>query len=304
MKPNFFIVGASKAGTTALSEYLRQHPDIFVSYPKEIHYFALDFPRYRYVESLDDYIAIFAAARCRAVGEASVYYIYSSVALQEIHRFNPQARIIVMLRHPVELACAQHSEMLFNCNEDVEDFLEAWNLQEARKQGMHIPPGCRDPKVLFYRDIALLGAQVERLLDIFPREQVLFVWTEDLRMDAGRVYREVLAFLGVPDDGRNRFGQVNVNKRFRYRWLARWSQTPPAPVVRTARWLRLRMGVNLGWLLRAVRGWNKVTAERMPLPADAEACLRASFAEDIRKLAALTGRNLDHWLNSDDVMAR
>ena len=296
MKPDFFIVGASKAGTTALSEYLRKHPDIFVSTPKEIHYFALDFPRYRYVETMKEYLSLFSDAKQAAVGEASVYYIYSSVAMREIYRFNSNARIIVMLRDPVELACAQHSEMLFNCNEDVEDFLRAWDLQEVRKQGHCIPLRCRDPKVLFYRDIASLGWQVERLLEIFPRRQVLFVWTEELRADPGRVYRQVLSFLGVPDDGQTNFDIVNANKQARYYWLARWSQTPPEWVVCAVRWLRLRLGINMGGVLRTVRGWNRVTAERAPLPADVVMRLRKDFAEDVRKLALLTGRNLDHWM--------
>lgn len=73
-KPTFFIIGAPKCGTTALSEYLREHPNVFVSIPKEPHYFAEDFVRYRRVETLKDYMDIFRSASDKhfTVGEVSV----------------------------------------------------------------------------------------------------------------------------------------------------------------------------------------------------------------------------------------
>ena len=78
-KPNFFIVGAPKCGTTALASYLNEHSKIFVSNPKEPHYFATDFPRYRLYDSLKQYLDIFNDAKSEnvAIGEASVFYMYS-----------------------------------------------------------------------------------------------------------------------------------------------------------------------------------------------------------------------------------
>lgn len=303
MKPNFFIVGAVKAGTTALSEYLREHPKVFISDPKEIHFFADDLPRYRYVEELRDYLDIFSKASSEhlAIGEASVYHLYSSVAVENIRKFNPDAKIIVMLRNPVELAHSQHSEMLFNCNEDVEDFVKAWHLQDIRKQGLMIPRGCRDAKVLFYRDIALLGEQVERLLRIFPRRQVHFVWQEKLRADPRQAYLGVLNFLGVPDDERKNFERINANKVVLYPWLARLSQTPPLWIVKSVRWMRLRLGIGTGWIVQPVRRWNSVTAERPALPESFVRELQEEFSGDIKKLALLTGRNLEHWMSSPEA---
>ncbi len=281
-----------------MSEYLREHPNVFVSDPKEIHFFAHDLPRYRFVEEMPDYLDIFSEASSEhvAIGEASVYYLYSSVAVQNIRQFNPDAKIIVMLRNPVELAYSLHSEMLFNCNENVEDFMQAWHLEQARKQGRNIPPGCRDVKVLFYRDIALLGEQVERLLNIFPRKQVHFVWMEELQANPRQVYCDVLDFLSVPDDGRERFERINKNKSIRYPWLARLSQTPPLWVVKSVRWLRLQLGIDTGWILQPIRRWNSVPAERVPLPESFVNELQQAFSDDMKKLGRLTGRDLDHWI--------
>ena len=103
--PNFFIVGAPKCGTTALCEYLKYHPNVFMSTPKEPHYFAEDFERYRHVKTEDKYLALFGDCNDRhlMIGEASVFYLRSTRAVSLIRDFNPDAKIIVMLRNPVDM---------------------------------------------------------------------------------------------------------------------------------------------------------------------------------------------------------
>src|SRR6266498_2750548 len=98
-KPNFFIVGAPKCGTTALYEYLRRHPHIFMPKLKEPHFFALDLG-HPMVKTEVHYASLFADSTKEhmRVGEASVYYLYSAVALPAIHAFNPDAKIIAMVR--------------------------------------------------------------------------------------------------------------------------------------------------------------------------------------------------------------
>jgi hypothetical protein len=104
-KPNFFLVGAPKSGTTAMVQYLATHPDIFMA-KKEMHFFGGDL-RFRapfYRHNLNEYLAEFQGCNghCR-VGEASVWYLLSSQAASEIYAFKPAANIIVMLREPVEM---------------------------------------------------------------------------------------------------------------------------------------------------------------------------------------------------------
>ena len=137
-KPDFFIVGAPKCGTTALCDYLNQHPQVYVSANKEPFYFGSDLPGH-----LDwtqqNYLALFEPAGERTCGEASVWYLYSKSAAQEIRTFNPEARIIIMLRNPVEMAYAMHNQGLYNLTEDIEDFDEAVKATERRSQGLDIP---------------------------------------------------------------------------------------------------------------------------------------------------------------------
>lgn len=164
--PNFFIVGAPKCGTTAVSEYLRNHPSIFMSFPKEPHHFSDDFAQFREYRRLDDYMKLFRGRTQDhlIVGEASVWYLYSSSAVKSIYEFNKDAKILVMLRNPIDFVCSLHSQLLFAFNEDRPDFAEAWNLQEDRAKGINLPKTCIAPQFLQYRAVAKFGAQLEHFL--------------------------------------------------------------------------------------------------------------------------------------------
>ena len=120
-KPNFFIVGAPRCGTTALSEYLRGHPNVFFSQPKEIGFFATDFPGSRVITRFEDYMALFNDVQPDhlRVGEGSVWYMYSREAARNIHEYNPKAKLIVMLRNPVDLVHSLHSQLLLSIDEIV-----------------------------------------------------------------------------------------------------------------------------------------------------------------------------------------
>ncbi len=122
--PNFFIVGAPKCGTTALYEYLRPHPSIFMPRHKEPHYFASDLGTYPFIKTLDDYRRLFdgAGPQHLRVGEASVYYLRSTTAIANIRAFNPDAKLIAMFRNPVEMVHSLHSQLLYVAEENESDF--------------------------------------------------------------------------------------------------------------------------------------------------------------------------------------
>ena len=99
VKPNFFIVGAAKCGTTAWFEYLRTHPDIFLPDQKELPHFCTDYVEEMRIADRSDYLQHFRSASGRkAVGEGSVTYLYSATAAREIRQFNPDAKILIFLR--------------------------------------------------------------------------------------------------------------------------------------------------------------------------------------------------------------
>ena len=166
--PNFFIVGAPQCGTTALHAYLAQHPDVFMSDPKEPHYFGsdLDF-RYRRRPNEEQDRSYFTNAGDRSrIGEASVWYLYSECAADEIWEAVPDARIIVMLRDPVEMIPSLHSQFVYNGHEDL-PLSEALEAEEDRAAGRRIPPEANFPRGLLYRRVATYAPQLARYLDRF-----------------------------------------------------------------------------------------------------------------------------------------
>jgi hypothetical protein len=298
-RPDFFILGAPKCGTTALSEYLRQHERVFVSTPKEPHYFCEDFDYYYAPgrRTLDHYLRLYDAAGDEhlAVGEASVWYLYSQTAAAAIMRFDPRARVIVMVRNPVELVPSLHSQMSYMLDEREPDVEAAWRLQAARARGEGLPSTVRVPEFLQYGPAAMLGAQVRRVYEHVPAEQVKVLVFDDLRADAGAVYRDTLEFLGVPDDGRSEFPRVNENKVHQSAAVARLTQRPPGPLLAVARGVKRVARVERLGVLDRVRRSNRQVARRPEItPAFAQE-LRDHFRDDVAELGALIGRDLSAW---------
>jgi len=299
-KPNFFIVGAPKCGTTALSEYLRAHPNIFFSQPKEPHFFATDFPNHRAVSTLEKYMTLFHEVQPNhlRVGEGSVWYLYSRDAVRNIYAYNPNARLIVMIRNPIDLVHSLHSQTLISIDEDEKDFEKAWNLQELRKSGKRIPRRCRTPALLQYRDIGKLGAQMERLLEVFPKEQVKVILFDDFVADTKCIYEDVLSFLHIPSDKREYFPQTNKNRQHRIRWLGQFTQCPPEGLLRAYGYFKDRVGIkNSGHLLMQIlRKTNSVSRVREPLRTEFRRTLTKDFEQDIRILERIIDRDLSYWV--------
>jgi hypothetical protein len=302
MRPSFFIVGAPKCGTTALSEYLRLHPGVFLSTPKEPNFFASDLPGLLRIDTLERYLDIFAHApsSARIAGEASAIYLYSAAALPAIRNFDPDARILAMLRNPIELAHALHSQLLYNRTEDESDFEAAWSLQAERAGGRRIPPLCREPALLQYRKVALLGEQVERLVRIFPSNQIKLVFHEDLLRSPRQVYLEVLDFIGVPDDDRVDFPLINANRSIRVQWLARITQHPPRFLMKMSERAKRTLGLQRFGFLDPIRRANSARSRRSPLPPDIVNTLRQEFTADVRLLSEQVGRDLSHWVKEKE----
>ena len=296
-RPNFFIVGAPKCGTTALFKYLKTHPDVYLPHAKEPCFFCDDFPGEQIVKTLDDYLKLFddVDRNYKAIGEASVWYLYSKVAIENLYAFNSAAKLIVMLRSPVEQVYSMHHQCLLEWYETEKDFVKAWNLQKVRKSGKKIPRHCKAAQFLQYRDIASYGGQIERLLSVFPREQVHFILFDDLRANPRQVYLDVLAFLGVEDDGRQVFSAENSSKRHRFHWLAVGLAHQPLWFEKLKARIRRALNIRKIGIRALIEKRLVVTESRRPLPDDFVYELRDGFREDIAKVSELIGRDLKHW---------
>ena len=292
-EPNFFIIGAPKCGTTALSTYLRTHPKVFFSEPKEPQYFAADF-KGRVISTEKDYLKLFLNANPDyhiAIGEGSVHYLYSRVAVPNILAFQPNAKFIVMLRNPADMLISLYSQLIIDGEEYLPSFVEAFAAEEERKRGNKIPIGCRDAKSLFYSDWGRLGTQLKRVLDVVPRNRVKIIIFEDFTSDTRSVYLDVLDFLGLPDDGRLEFPRVNERRMLRFSMLS------SVLAVFMRLWIPLRSRVTLGkglglgaFLVR----WNSLPAERENTP-EVRQMLVDYYLDEISLLEGLLGHDLNHW---------
>lgn len=298
-KPNFFIVGAPKCGTTALYEYLRPHPNVFLSKVKEPHFFATDLGTYPRIKTREEYAGIFAESTEEhlRVGEASVYYLRSSVAIANIREFNPDARLIAMFRNPVDMVHSLHSQLLYVSEETVGDFEAAWRLQERRSRGLDVPPAIRSPLLVQYAQIGRFGTQAQRLLSLFPPAQVKLILYDDFAASPGQVYDEVIEFLGIPHDGRTAFPRINENKRAKVAWLRDFYRKPPAVLRDAVRGLKQAMGdQGISAVKKRLVDLNTVKEGRSPLSPEFRAELVETFRAEVALLSRLLNRDLSHWV--------
>jgi hypothetical protein len=293
--PNFFIVGAPKCGTTALHAYLAQHPDVFMSDPKEPHFFGADLDfRYRRRPSDAQYRSYFAGAgQRRRIGEASVWYLYSECAANEIGEAVPDARIILMLRDPVEMIPSLHSQFVYNGHEDL-GLADALAAEQERAEGRRIPVHANFPRGLLYRRVATYAPQLARYLDRFGRERVHVIVYDDFKADTAAAYRDTLAFLGVDPDHQPDFAVVNASKRSRNMLLRRALNDPPEWLRRAVRGVAPQ-GMRRR-LYRSAVNLNTEAAGRDALTGDAAERLRREMEGPNRELEGLLGRELPAWL--------
>jgi hypothetical protein len=197
--PNFFIVGTPKAGTTSLYYYLEEHPDIFMSPIKETNYFSYAeikaqqlYYNEEHISSLGQYLELFKEAKDeKAIGEASVSYLYYPSVPSKIKEFNSEARIIIVLRNPVDRG---FSHYLMDRRLGLVDLLYEDIIW---KRSAH-------PKFqLYYQQYVMLGQyyeQVKRYLTIFGETQVKILLYEDIVSDIESVVKELFIFLNVDCD--------------------------------------------------------------------------------------------------------
>ena len=231
-KPNAFIIGAPKCGTTALCHYLSQHPEIFVSDPKEPHYFAhQDMPnRKQYFNNPTDYFNLFGPASKNEsiLLEGSVWYLYCKNAVQRIADHDPKAKIIIMLRRPDEMVYSFHSQALVNFDEDVENFTTAWKMARYPELRQRLPKSCKEPMVIMYDKIARYNEQLQRVYRFFPKSQVHIIFYEDFSQNTSETYAKTLSFLGVDKTHAISFERINENSVVKNRTFGRLIEHPPA----------------------------------------------------------------------------
>ncbi|MGH2837687.1 MAG: sulfotransferase domain-containing protein [Thermoleophilaceae bacterium] len=295
--PDFYLVGAPKCGTTALYDFLGQHPQIFLPRTKELLHFASDLS-YPTRLSENEFLAHFADRQGeQRAGTAHTAYLQSKRAAREIKSKRPDADIIIMLRDPAEMVHSWHSELVYETIEDIEDFEAALDAEPDRRLGTRIPKNALNSYVesLYYSDVAAFSEQVNRYLDAFGRSHMHVILNEDLRADPEATYRETLSFLGVDPTYVPEFGVLNPNKVVRSRTLQKVYFGTAAPGHRVIRKLIPR-GVRQRLLAVNVRD-----EPRTEMPPDVRRRLEHLFRDDAARLGELIQRDLSGWLEPSSV---
>jgi Sulfotransferase domain len=291
--PHFFIVGSAKCGTTALFEYLCQHPAVYMPAMKEPKYFCSDLKSVGGVYTYDEYMSLFASAPPGAVsGEASTWYVYSEVAIARIMAHNPNARIIMMLRYPVDAAHSLYMAAWGYQHENMASFEDAWRVQEARLSGSYMPPNWPDARTLQYGAMYRYAAQVRRLMNHVPETQRHFIVYEEFFADPQRHYEETLRFLNLAPHPDAKFSIVNPAIGPRSTRLDGWLRKPPMWLKRLYSPVRPLVGAVGLKPVQLIRKLNSVPTAKAAIRPEFRDELARYFADDIDELESLLGRRL------------
>ena len=289
--PGFLVVGAARSGTTGLVEGLRSHPRVFVTEPKEPHYFALhdqtpDFagPGDAHtinrvaVTDRDRYLALYPASPhdYLALGDGSVSTLYYyERALPEAVAMNPDLRMVVLLREPIARAYSSHQYMRARGFEPYEDFLAAVDDEPRRKaENYH--------HLWHYTSMSYYADAVAALQKAVPPEQLGIWFYDDLDRDYEDTVRAVLRFLDVPPAEGEAEGvpRVNISGKPRFAGVQKalwWATRHDA----------LRRGVKRLTTYRFRERIRRLTLRSGGVPPEAMERLQPLFAEDLARLRDL-----------------
>jgi hypothetical protein len=298
--PDFFVAGVPKAGTTALHAALARHPALFMSAVKEPKFFMTDGPppaqggpgdvkTYReHVWRRADYEALFAPAAAGLLrGESTPFYLYSTDAQRRIRAQIPGAKLIAVLRDPVERAHSNWTHLWSAGLDPVGDFVQACAEEERR-----IAAGWAE--FWHYTALGRYGEQLKHLYELFPRDQVLLFRYRSLIDNPAESLDRICAFLGVPQGLVTEMPRENVTAH-------------PDPTLRHRAVARtLRAGHSITAALPGQRGSAMIdrlerilqqdAAPRRPLTWEQRQVLIPKFEADIALLESITGESFGNWL--------
>lgn len=297
---DFLIIGAPKAGTTSIYHYLRQHPQIFMSPNKEPHFFAFEGsqPNFqgprddrawlntRSVVELDKYQQLFAEAKPdQKWGEASTMYLYMKESCDRIHHYNPQTKLIAILRQPVDRAYSHYIHMRRDGREWASNFKTAMS-KEAERIQMNWSPA------MHYRQVGLYHDQIQRYLREFGPAQVKVYLYDDLVNEPQALYRDLFDFIGVDCVEIDTSTRHNTTKAIRRNKLLHDFLVNPNGI-KTA--LKKVVPASIRQPLSA-KVYQRNSTAVQPLSEDLRQELTASFESEILQLQDLIDRDLSHWL--------
>ncbi|HCI81292.1 MAG TPA: sulfotransferase [Ktedonobacter sp.] len=306
MMPNFFVVGAARAGTTSLNRYLNQHPDIYISPRKEVHFFAAEHFPYKgpgdegmnrlVVHDEQQYLQLFAGVTGeKAIGETSPFYLCLPGTVERMAHMIPDAKIIILLREPVDRLYSAFMHLVREGRETLS--LEEGLGREAERKQQGFEP------MWWYKELSLYSSQVKHYMEVFGKEHVKIILYEEFSANPRQALREIFAFLGVSEDvvidTSVRYNAAGVAKsRKLYTLLTNFIRRPNA--------LQKRLKSLLPWRLRDVLATKAVSmlVKSVPMDTRLHEQLKPYFAEDVAQLEELLNRDLSCWHYNESVVQK
>ena len=296
--PNFLIIGFEKAGTTSVYQYLKQHPQVFVSPTKETNFFIYDGQNPEIlpylldwlpvVRSLSDYHALFRdASNHKAIGEASPLYLADPHAAKRIRHYIPEAKLIAILRDPAERAYSAYW-MRVRDGRESRSFEQAIEEELSGRLDGSLEIGCRH-----YVSWGFYAKHLKTYLSYFDRSQLAVHLFDDLQDDPIGFMSTLFRFLEVddrftPDTSR----RYNVSGRPRNRLLEPFLRK--SVVTRT---LRRALPAPLGRRAASVQeAWRSRALAKPPMPPKLRHRLVAGYRRDVLELQDMLNRDLSRWL--------
>jgi hypothetical protein len=297
--PTFLIIGAAKSGSTSLYHALRQHPQVYMSPIKEPRFFALEgeanpvfrrpngkaFP-WLTVTDARAYSRLFEAGdKAKALGEASTLYLYSEKAPERIRHYIPNAKLIVVLRNPVERAYSHFCFFVKDGHEPLRDFRRVISPDEIRfRESLGL--------LWHYIGMGFYFEQLSRYYRLFPPEQIKIFLYEDWKTQPVDLLQDVFRFIGVNDAVVPQLTEAyNASGIPKIKALQRL--IVEQNYVRSA--LRVVLPANVRREIHSrVRGFNLSKPE--PLDRETRNMLIEIYRDDVNRLQELIGRDLSHWM--------
>ena len=288
IKPEYFVVGTAKAGTTSLFKYFLDHPQVFVPPNKETYFFGEHCYEDSKIETIKEYQKIFrSAVSGEKCVEVSTSYLYSQQAACEIKEYNPDAKIMIILRNPVDRAFSNYKYKLKTGKEDCNNFEEALSREENR-----ISAGL--PYGFHYTGMGLYYNQVKRYFDIFDKENVLVLLFDELKSDPALFYEKINCFMGIkPLTSFNTSKKVNKSGAARSKLIMRVLNDDSFLKKMVKRIVPKDKQRHVSGFLKDLNISNK----KILMKTGTKNRLKEFFHDDIMKLESCINKDLSSWLN-------
>ncbi|MGD8744208.1 MAG: sulfotransferase [Candidatus Woesebacteria bacterium] len=292
-KVDFFLIGAPKCGTTSLHNYLRKHPEVYMPEFKDRPYFGDD--TYPDLGEKEYKMMYEEAGKGKVVGETCVWYMYSDSALKEIKKYNPRAKIIIMVRNPIDLLYALHSEMIFGNIEGERDFVKALKKEKERKifdkENNYDYKGRR---FLYYSNFVKFKDRIEIWQRSFGERNVCIIIFEEFINNTSKSFKSVLGFLDLDDTHFvPNFVRHNPNKVMKNK-LLQCMVTKPPELFRSLVHAYIPFKFRY-WLVTKLIDINTNYVERPQLSIDIRNKISKKFKHEVTEMEKMLRKKIPEW---------